>query len=582
MHSFNKMKVFNKLMVAFSAVVSLLIGLGGFSIAQLRFENERVMELRDGWLPRARAALEMQLAFRDVRLNEAQLVTTTTSTDIRAAEKAVDGSVAAYYRAADTYERFITEPGEKVAFGKIQEFMKQYLAVDRTLRDFSVSYRGFAAAAVLRGPLAKLRDELSRDIGAIVDYNVAGGNRAGFLAEDAYLHGIALVFGFIIASVVVAMAFALFIARGIARQLGGEPGDAAALAKEIARGNLDAQVKVRVRDQSSLMFSLAGMKTQVAAIVQGIKSASESISVAASEIAQGNKDLSRRTEEQASSLEETAASMEELTSAVRRNADSAIQASTLAEKASSVAVQGGNIVGRVVETMRGISESSLKVADIISVIEGIAFQTNILALNAAVEAARAGEQGRGFAVVATEVRALAQRSAGAAKEIKQLIAASLTRVDTGSRLVNEAGVTIKSIVLAVQKVTSIMDEISAASGEQSRGIEQVSHAVSQMDRATQQNTALVEEAFAAAESMAEQARALREAISVFRMETVGMLSSASGAPGRFALRGRCNCCWGQRCSCWLDMLVAAERLNMNATGGPQQSSLGQLDRRNRF
>jgi methyl-accepting chemotaxis protein len=223
---------------------------------------------------------------------------------------------------------------------------------------------------------------------------------------------------------------------------------------------------------------------------------------------------------------------------VRRNADGAIQANTLAGRASSVAVQGGDVVGRVVDTMRGISESSQKVADIISVIEGIAFQTNILALNAAVEAARAGERGRGFAVVAAEVRALAQSSAGAAKEIKALIAVSLTRVDTGSKLVEEAGVTIKSIVQAVQQVTSIMDEISAASGEQSIGIEQVSHAVSQMDRATQQNAALVEEASAATELMAGQARTLREAIGVFRIETVASMSSERVTPARVAFEKR--------------------------------------------
>ncbi|OLK01661.1 methyl-accepting chemotaxis protein, partial [Xanthomonas oryzae] len=269
---------------------------------------------------------------------------------------------------------------------------------------------------------------------------------------------------------------------------------------------------------------------QLAEIVNGIKQSAVSIKGAASEIASGNQDLSQRTEQQAASLEETAASMEELTSTVKQNAENARQANQLAIGAASVASQGGEIVGKVVQTMSGIEASSKKIADIISVIDGIAFQTNILALNAAVEAARAGEQGRGFAVVASEVRTLAQRSSGAAKEIKELIDDSVQRVTDGSVLVHSAGTTMGEIVASVQRVTDIMGEISAASQEQSAGIEQVNQTVTQMDETTQQNAALVEEATAAARAMEEQAQQLTEAVALFRLSNdVQTLTGAAPA-----------------------------------------------------
>jgi methyl-accepting chemotaxis protein len=253
-------------------------------------------------------------------------------------------------------------------------------------------------------------------------------------------------------------------------------------------------------------------------IIGKVKEATDTINTAAKEIAAGNTDLSQRTEEQASSLEETAASMVELTSTVKQNAENAKHANQLANGASAIAQKGGEVVGQVVGTMSSINESSRKIVDIISVIEGIAFQTNILALNAAVEAARAGEQGRGFAVVAAEVRNLAQRSAAAAKEIKTLIGDSVNKVEDGTRLVDEAGKTMEEIVNAVKRVTDIMSEISAASNEQSTGIEQVNQSITQMDEVTQQNAALVEEAAAAAESLEEQAQMLAEAVSIFKLD----------------------------------------------------------------
>jgi methyl-accepting chemotaxis protein len=321
-----------------------------------------------------------------------------------------------------------------------------------------------------------------------------------------------------LAGIAISVGLGVVVARLLARQLGGEPGYAADVVGRIANGDLSESVQARSARAGSLLFSIKRMQDQLTEVVVRIKTSSDAIATASGQIAAGNQDLSSRTEEQASSLEQTAASMEELTSTVKQNADNARQANQLALSASEVAVKGGNVVGQVVDTMASINASSKKIVDIIGVIDGIAFQTNILALNAAVEAARAGEQGRGFAVVASEVRNLAQRSGAAAKEIKGLIDDSVGKVDMGSALVGEAGKTMAEIVGSVKRVTDIIGEITAASQEQSTGIEQVNQAIAQMDQVTQQNAALVEEAAAAAQSMQEQAASLVEAVSVFRLE----------------------------------------------------------------
>ncbi|WP_136516059.1 methyl-accepting chemotaxis protein [Geomonas edaphica] len=309
--------------------------------------------------------------------------------------------------------------------------------------------------------------------------------------------------------------FAWFVARRIKEALD----QAIGASKRIASGDLTAQIVVNSKDETGeLLASLKEMNEGLAHIVGDVRNGAESIATATEEIAAGNADLSQRTEEQASALEETASSMEELTSTVKQNADNAQAANQLAINASGVAVKGGEVINRVVRTMESITDSSKKISDIIGVIDGIAFQTNILALNAAVEAARAGEQGRGFAVVAAEVRSLAQRSAAAAKEIKSLIEDSVAKVQDGSRLVEEAGRTTQDIVTSIKRVTDIMAEISAASIEQSSGIEQVNTAITQMDDVTQQNAALVEEAAAAAESLEEQAQQLVSVVARFTLE----------------------------------------------------------------
>ncbi len=338
-----------------------------------------------------------------------------------------------------------------------------------------------------------------------------------------------LLGGGVIAALLACM-LAILLTRNITRPLV----EAVALAQRVAQGDLSSDIVVRSQDETGqLMAALRDMNTALVGIVGEVRGGTDTIATASAQIAVGTMDLSSRTEQQASSLEETASSMEELTAAVKQNADNALAARSLASAASSVAVKGGAVVSEVVQTMGSINDSSRKIADIIGVIDGIAFQTNILALNAAVEAARAGEQGRGFAVVATEVRNLAQRSASAAKEIKGLIDDSVEKVGAGSKLVDQAGTTMQDVVDSVQRLSAIIGEITDASEEQRLGIEQVNEAISQMDQVTQQNAALVEEAAAAANAMQDQAAQLSHAVQVFRLKDAppATQAGAAGAAG---------------------------------------------------
>ncbi len=335
----------------------------------------------------------------------------------------------------------------------------------------------------------------------------------------------------LIAGTMVALLIGIGAAILLSRSVTGPLQLAVRRAGQIAEGDLTQPIESQGRDEAAeLLNALRNMQNNLVRVVGGVRGNAENVASASAEIAQGNHDLSARTESQASALEETAASMEQLGATVRQNADNARQANQLAMSASTVAVQGGEVVSQVVDTMRGINDSSRKIADIIGVIDGIAFQTNILALNAAVEAARAGEQGRGFAVVAGEVRSLAQRSAEAAKEIKQLITASVERVEQGSQLVDKAGTTMTEVVNSIRRVTDIMGEISAASSEQSSGVAQVGEAITQMDQATQQNAALVEEMAAAAGSLRSQATRLVDAVAVFRLAQGAASTAAAAAP----------------------------------------------------
>jgi len=404
--------------------------------------------------------------------------------------QAVDGAVAPYAKALDQ----VVEQAEK---GQADE-----------------------AGKLLAGPVRELQAKLFKAVEEATDFQ---SNLARQMAEDATTS--AARDAWMLAGLALAMAatgglVAWTITRNLTRALGAEPADVSAAVQRVASGDLTRPIALRTGDSSSTMAAVKRMQDALSGIVGTVRGNSECVATASAQIAQGNSDLSQRTEEQASALEQTAATMDQLGATVRNNADNARQANQLALGASGVAAKGGDVVGRVVDTMKGINTSSKRIADIIAVIDGIAFQTNILALNAAVEAARAGEQGRGFAVVASEVRSLAQRSAAAAKEIKTLITNSVEQVEQGTVLVDQAGHTMAEIVGAIKRVSDIVAEISSAGVEQAAGVSQVGQAVSQMDQATQQNAALVEESAAAAESLKQQAQALVQAVAVFRLGAV--------------------------------------------------------------
>ncbi|ALU90109.1 methyl-accepting chemotaxis transducer transmembrane I protein [Herbaspirillum rubrisubalbicans M1] len=382
-------------------------------------------------------------------------------------------------------------------------------------------------------------DKLINALAAHRRYNEQLGRQAAQSAQDS-LHS--ALYQAVLMSLVVC-AIVGMVSVVISRTISSALGEAIQAARAIATGDLSTRIRGRANDEvGQLMQAIQQMTDSLVRIVSNVRNSASTIDTASAEIAAGNLDLSSRTEAQAGSIEETASAMEQLTSTVRQNADNAQEANTLASSASSVATEGGHAVQQVVETMAAINASSLKIVDIISVIDGIAFQTNILALNAAVEAARAGEQGRGFAVVASEVRSLAQRSAAAAKEIKELIDDSVSKVESGSRLVTQAGSTMQQVVESVRRVTDIVGDITAASAEQSDGIVQVNQAIGMMDQATQQNAALVEQAAAASQSLREQAVNLAQAVGVFRLERqtqlIGEGSVGPAAEGGTAIAQR--------------------------------------------
>jgi methyl-accepting chemotaxis protein len=386
------------------------------------------------------------------------------------------------------------------------------------------------SATDINYPAPEYFDEFTRSIDGLYEFNAAAMNAISdaLQARVERLHRTVLLVAVVLA---LGLAASVALAMTFIRSITGPVHDAVRVATAVSKGDLTVEVPVLGTNEfGQLMRAMDEMRQHLAQVVTSVRQGSESVAMASAEIAQGNNDLSARTEQQAAAIEETNASMSELGGTVNQNAEAARQANQLATSASSVAVQGGDVVGRVVDTMRDINESSRKIADIISVIDGIAFQTNILALNAAVEAARAGEQGRGFAVVASEVRALAGRSAEAAKEIKSLITASVEKVEHGTTLVDQAGTTMTEVVSSIRRVTDIMGEISAASNEQSLGVSQVGEAIGSMDQTTQQNAALVEEMAAAASSLKQQAQELVQTVAVFK------LAEGHSAPSKMQVR----------------------------------------------
>nr|GEU28462.1 chemoreceptor McpA-like [Tanacetum cinerariifolium] len=428
-------------------------------------------------------------------------------------EQRINATLAAVKAHREAYEKLISSPEEKALVTAFDQSWTAFLADNSKMLSLSAAGSKDEARALSRNS-AKALTDLTDATTKLVKLNIDGGDAASDTATATYNTARATSIALLVINIGIGLALAVAVARIVSAPLR----EAVSVASAVAEGDLTRDIQVKSAcETGQLMQALKNMTDNLQALVAQVRSGTDLIATASAEIASGNQDLSSRTEEQASSLEETASSMEELTSTVKQNADNARQANQLAKSASGIATRGGEVVGQVVGTMASINESSRKIEDIISVIDGIAFQTNILALNAAVEAARAGEQGRGFAVVAGEVRNLAHRSAAAAKDIKQLIGDSVQKVEAGSQLVNEAGTTMNEIVSSITRVTDIMAEISSASNEQSDGIEQVNTAITQMDTVTQQNAALVEESAAAAESMQSQAAQLSDIVSVFKI-----------------------------------------------------------------
>ncbi|CAM5789467.1 methyl-accepting chemotaxis protein [Rhizobacter fulvus] len=513
-----RMPIRRQLYAAFGFVLLLTAGVGAVALDGLGRVDAQAHAMDTKWLRSVGLLGEMRIALADAREFEIKHSRTADTSYHSEYEEKLG---VATKQVTTTLASFAALPGDDTERAAIAKFGKGWTAY----RQFSERVVSLGrekkqqdAADISDGGASMAFDEAMGALNGLSKNAFAGGTTAAATATTIYARARLLVIGLLAGALAVGVLLSWLITRHLLRQLGGEPAVASELARRVADGDLTAQVTIRAGDTDSLMARLQTMQRNLAGAVAEVRRGSENVATASAQIAQGNHDLSSRTEQQASALQETAATMDQLAATVRNNAENAQQASQLAQGASAVAVKGGAVVGEVVTTMKGINDSSRRIADIIGVIDGISFQTNILALNAAVEAARAGEQGRGFAVVAGEVRSLAQRSAEAAKEIKGLINASVQRVADGTTLVDQAGQTMTEIVGSIKRVTDIVAEISAASSEQSSGVAQVGQAVSQMDQATQQNAAMVEQSAAAAQSMTQQAQQLVRAVAVFKLQ----------------------------------------------------------------
>lgn len=514
----NDLKVATRLMILIGVLAALMVGIGAYGLRGIAQSNDALRAVYELHTARIQQIGDIQALLLSNRLAIAVAQVTPTPEVIAENTLRVETNIAAVTK---VWEVYMAGPMTMEMTAQAKAFAESRRAfVAEGLKPAVQAMRGgdlTAAQQVVLGKVRPLYEPVRKGIEGLERLALQEARQAYEEATARYATTRLLSLMAIGAGLLFGGLFGWIIVRSIGRQLGAEPGEAAAVASRVAAGDLSVPIGCRPGDTSSLMAQLGAMQKALLTVVGQVRGNAESVATASTQIAQANLDLSQRTEEQASALQETASSMEQLSSTVKHNANNAAQASQLAQGASTVASRGGAVVGQVVETMKGIDESSRRMAEIISVIDGIAFQTNILALNAAVEAARAGEEGRGFAVVAGEVRSLAQRSADAAKQIKELISGSVERAAQGSQLVDEAGQTMSEIVTVISRVSDIVAEISAASAEQSTGVSQVGQAVSQMDQVTQQNAALVEESAAAADGLKKQAQQLLQAVSVFRL-----------------------------------------------------------------
>ena len=509
------LKIGQRLALGFGAVLAMLVVVLAAGLYNMSATNELVKEIVEGNNVRLDSATDMRDAQRRIALATRDLLLVSDEASFAALDKAISAAAADYDRAASVLDKHAILEETRTGLQRVAAARAGAEPLIAQVQAFGRANDTDAGLPFLREKAAPAVAAWQAAIGDMIAMQTARNKADQERGEQRYQAARLMLSVIGTAALLIATVVGWIISRSITRPLA----HAVEIARTVASGDLTSRIEVDSTDETGqLLAALKEMNASLQQIVGQVRDGTDTIATASREIASGNLDLSARTEQQASSLEETASSMEELTTTVRQNAENARQANQLALSASDVATRGGAVVADVVKTMGAITESAGKIADIIGVIDGIAFQTNILALNAAVEAARAGEQGRGFAVVASEVRNLAQRSASAAKEIKALIDTSVSNVDAGSRLVGAAGSTMDEILVSVQRVTDIMGDITMASREQENGIEQINQAVSEMDTVTQQNAALVEEAAAAAQSLQEQSERLAQVVSVFRLD----------------------------------------------------------------
>ncbi len=517
------MRISQQLGLAFGTIVLLILILAGTAWSRIATMQSDYESLVDQTLPTLTALSEVNDRLQVIRTSELKHLAALTMPAKDREEQAVLAAVKDFDTALERYATTSIPLADPSLQSALSDAIAKFHAARSTFLQMSNSAAGaeteraVEASDYFSGAGQKVYQGAYNAVHTLWLHHLNQAEVAknrGREALTASHRWLALAAG---AAALLSIALAVLIPRRLMRQLGGEPTEVAKIARNIANGDLSTPIQVTGGTRLSVMGSMSVMQAQLGALIQSVKQAAGGILVSTAEIANGSMDLSMRTEQQASALEETAASMEELSSTVKQNADSAGLANQMAITASTVANKGGDVVNQVVETMKGINDSSKKISDIISVIDGIAFQTNILALNAAVEAARAGEQGRGFAVVASEVRSLAGRSADAAKEIKTLISASVSRVEHGTALVDKAGVTMVEVVHAIERVADLMAEINAANSAQALGVAQVGEAVTQMDQTTQQNAALVEQMAASASGLRDLANAQVQAVAVFTL-----------------------------------------------------------------
>jgi methyl-accepting chemotaxis protein len=513
----DSLPVASQLLVAFASILVLTAALGAAALVGLRSVDGEAVLLSSKWLKGVGELSDMRSMVIETREYEVKHSRTSDTSYHAEYEDKMTEVTGKVQTLAGTYASRAAGEEETQMLAAMEKSWAGYRAAQDRVVKLGREQKQQDAADIADGASSMAFDETMGVLNKLIEFNHQGGDASAAHVKQVYDQARWAVMGLLGFALLVGVSLGLLITRHLLRQLGGEPRTAVEVARAVAQGDLSTRIALKRGDTDSLLAWLGKMQQGLSQAVSDVRKGSDYVSHASQEIASGNQDLSTRTEQQASELQQTAATMEQLGTTVRHNADSARQASQLAHSASEVAVQGGEVVGRVVETMKGINESSRKISDIIGVIDGIAFQTNILALNAAVEAARAGEQGRGFAVVAAEVRNLAQRSAEAAKEIKGLIGASVDRVEQGSALVDQAGVTMQEVVSSIRRVSDIVSEISAASSQQSSGVAQVGQAITRMDQGTQQNAALVEQSAAAADSLKQQAEQLVSAVAVFKI-----------------------------------------------------------------